>query len=175
METVYAVYLAWTKRVVWEELYSMETHIFEKIHYILCQFEKNYIVWKQVLPWLALFIQLPVWEELYSMETFEFSVFYVFCDWFRYFLFEKNYIVWKHILRFQSIHFDQVWEELYSMETMTKKVEKAIRSKDVFPEDLMYAIQQLLEQKNEANKMFEKNYIVWKQNQKSIFLVSKWS
>jgi hypothetical protein len=36
---------------------------------------------------------------------------------------------------------------------MTKKVEKAIRSRDVFPEDLMYAIQQLFEQKNEANKI----------------------
>ena len=36
---------------------------------------------------------------------------------------------------------------------MTKKVEKAIRSRDVFPEDIMYAIQQLLEHKNEANKI----------------------
>jgi len=36
---------------------------------------------------------------------------------------------------------------------MTKKVEKAIRSRDVFPEDIMYAIQQLLEQKNEANNI----------------------
>ena len=35
----------------------------------------------------------------------------------------------------------------------TKKVEKAIRSRDFFPEDLMYAIQKLFEQKNEASKI----------------------
>jgi len=35
----------------------------------------------------------------------------------------------------------------------TKKVEKAIRSRDVFPEDLMYAIQTFFIEKNEASKI----------------------
>ena len=35
----------------------------------------------------------------------------------------------------------------------SKKVEKFIRSKDVFPEDLMYSIQTFFEKKNEASKI----------------------
>jgi len=35
----------------------------------------------------------------------------------------------------------------------TKKVEKAIRSRNVFPEDLMYAIQTFFIEKNEASKI----------------------
>ena len=35
----------------------------------------------------------------------------------------------------------------------TKKVEKFIRSKGVFPEDLMYEIQEFFEKKNEASKI----------------------
>jgi len=35
----------------------------------------------------------------------------------------------------------------------TKKVENTIRKRGVFFDDLMYAIQQLLEQKNETNKI----------------------
>jgi len=35
----------------------------------------------------------------------------------------------------------------------TKKVERFIRSRDVFPEDLMYAIQKFFIEKNEANKI----------------------
>jgi len=35
----------------------------------------------------------------------------------------------------------------------SKKVERFIRSKDVFPEDLMYSIQTFFEKKNEASKI----------------------
>jgi len=35
----------------------------------------------------------------------------------------------------------------------TKKVEKAIRSRNVFPEDLMYEIQDFFNKKNEASKI----------------------
>jgi len=35
----------------------------------------------------------------------------------------------------------------------TKKVEKAIRSRDVFPEDLMYAIQTFFIEKNESSNI----------------------
>ena len=35
----------------------------------------------------------------------------------------------------------------------TKKVEKAIRSRNVFPEDLMYEIQEFFNKKNEASKI----------------------